>query len=730
MPISNSKSIVPSKFFGEDRYQKYLNELTSQGTINGEQLTVEERKEAFKSRKNKINFENFVDKILQRKASKEASFQSSSLKSLTVNGGSAPIEKVTKLSTNQFFNNQTNQGFSEKSLIKISSLLDSILETLRESEVNKKKIEILQRRESEKKKRADAESRLERGFKLVGKVVEKIVAPVKSIIDKILDFFINIIIGRSLIKLLDWFGDPKNREKVNSLIRFFGDHWPKLLALYITFGTSFGKFARGLVSLVVKSTTKLVAVTAALAAKAIGGKFGGRLGKFASFVGGPRGKLVGVGIEAAAAVGGTLFLSKQLEKFSGIEEKPQKVSGYSGGGFVLPKFKFPSLGGSSFPNIFDMFNSSGYVSGDKGVDKVPAMLSDGEFVMSRGAVEKYGVDTLEAMNSSGGGTNKPKVMSGTTFAAGGGFVGKASKHLKHDEALSSLSEGKNDYVKPGGNSAATRTPWSMINPQTLLHSYVDSVGQPTIGWGSRYYDSILNGKKPVKRGDTITKSQADQILNVNIMNLAKTYSQKIPTWGRMSDDQKAGILLVGYNAPYGPIGAYKNLTSSLQSGNMIAAAKNVQRGGPSAARLEIERKLILNGPKDLSKCPAIKQKEKKSEKIEKNNPNILQRFQSGISSMFSGMMGATKPKQDTQQPKEKYGKGGYAPRMNQFTSAKQKAGNQIKPLRKSKSNTDLLQTLNMSSPTKNVVPSSSNIPYFSVTSGGTNYKKETLGITV
>ena len=214
------------------------------------------------------------------------------------------------------------------------------------------------------------------------------------------------------------------------------------------------------------------------------------------------------------------------------------------------------------------------------------------------------------------------------------------------------------------------------------------------------------------------------------MNLAKTYSQKIPTWGRMSDDQKAGILLVGYNAPYGPIGAYKNLTSSLQSGNMIAAAKNVQRGGPSAARLEIERKLILNGPKDLSKSPAIKPKEKKSEKIEKNNPNILQRFQSGISSMFSGMMGATKPKQDTQQPKEKYGKGGYAPRMNQFTSAKQKAGNQIKPLRKSKSNTDLLQTLNMSSPTKNVVPSSSNIPYFSVTSGGTNYKKETLGITV
>jgi hypothetical protein len=38
--------------------------------------------------------------------------------------------------------------------------------------------------------------------------------------------------------------------------------------------------------------------------------------------------------------------------------------------------------------------SPGYISGQKGVDKIPAMLSDGEFVMSAGAVQKYGVDTL------------------------------------------------------------------------------------------------------------------------------------------------------------------------------------------------------------------------------------------------------------------------------------------------------------------------------------------------
>jgi len=83
---------------------------------------------------------------------------------------------------------------------------------------------------------------------------------------------------------------------------------------------------------------------------------------------------------------------------------------FAGGGFVIPKF----FGGGA---------NAGYVSGEKGVDKVPAMLTDGEFVMSAGAVQTWGLDTLEAMNAAGGGTNKPKVIRGTTFAQGGGSIG-------------------------------------------------------------------------------------------------------------------------------------------------------------------------------------------------------------------------------------------------------------------------------------------------------------------
>ena len=69
------------------------------------------------------------------------------------------------------------------------------------------------------------------------------------------------------------------------------------------------------------------------------------------------------------------------------------------------------------------YSGGGEVSGPAGIDKVPAMLTDGEFVMSKGAVQKFGVRQLEAMNAAGGGTNLPKMVDNTVYAAGGGLIG-------------------------------------------------------------------------------------------------------------------------------------------------------------------------------------------------------------------------------------------------------------------------------------------------------------------
>ena len=52
------------------------------------------------------------------------------------------------------------------------------------------------------------------------------------------------------------------------------------------------------------------------------------------------------------------------------------------------------------------------------------MLTPGEFVMSKGAVEKYGTSTLASMNAMGGGNNTPEIVGTIKGFNQGGIVGK------------------------------------------------------------------------------------------------------------------------------------------------------------------------------------------------------------------------------------------------------------------------------------------------------------------
>ena len=52
-----------------------------------------------------------------------------------------------------------------------------------------------------------------------------------------MDFIVGVILGRFIVKLIGWFGDPKNKKKVDSVFRFLVDHGPKLLAAFLLFGT-------------------------------------------------------------------------------------------------------------------------------------------------------------------------------------------------------------------------------------------------------------------------------------------------------------------------------------------------------------------------------------------------------------------------------------------------------------------------------------------------------------
>jgi hypothetical protein len=312
----------------------------------------------------------------------------------------------------------------DESISIIASTISSIAETLKAQKKLTDDTSSFDKRKSEQDKRSLAESKLEKRFEGLKKTAEKIIAPVKSLLDKVLEFFTTILLGRVVYKLVEWLGNPENSNKVKSIIRFLGDWWPALLGAYVLFGNSFSGLIRGTMGIV--------------------GRFIFQIGKVAipqllKFLKSPLG--IGVGLFTAGATIPALLPGTVNEQ----ERKTQKAPG-------SPEDKIRSLqqqkanlsffeklqgkGAEINEQIYSLQSgktksygfsggglANGYVSGEKGIDKVPAMLSDGEFVMSRGAVAKYGVDTLESMNAAGGGTNKPKVVSGTTYAAGGGLVG-------------------------------------------------------------------------------------------------------------------------------------------------------------------------------------------------------------------------------------------------------------------------------------------------------------------
>jgi hypothetical protein len=488
--MPNSKAINASKFFGKDRYEHYLNELLTENTIGGQKLSKQELKEGFSKRKNKISFEKFIDKIVSTKTAKTSvAFSGKGPPSSPAASGGNGNRKgsLVRSSSNQIqkyigISQKTGEGVEEN----ISAIVKSVI-SIADIVAKQKKISddasAYEKRKSEQEKRGLTESKLEKRFEGLRKAAEKIIAPVKSLLDKILQFFTTVILGRIVYKLVEWLGDPNNANKVKSIIRFLGDWGPAILGGFILFGTKFGKSIRVLTNIALSGIAKLAKSIPALL-------------RFAKS--NPKTAL-------AVAAGGYAATQLAQRAFSGDE---QKVEGRAGGGVIsAPKF---SGGGFNFSGLLggarNFFN--GMVSGEKGVDKIPAWLSDGEFVMSRGAVQKYGVDTLEAMNAAGGGTNKPTFKSESVYAAGGGLVGDIPLYSTYG-------------ANPNDNTlrSAARTFKQYGTEEDLFKAFKKLNGVPDfekmVG-GENNFSRIFEGHHGADDAlDAIRQSVADKIKAVN-----------------------------------------------------------------------------------------------------------------------------------------------------------------------------------------------------------------------
>lgn len=386
----------------------------------------------------------------------------------------------------------------EDSIENLSKIFSSILDTLKKQlKLNESEKEY-DRKKEERDRRSATESKLEKRFEGLKKVAEKIIAPVKSLLDRILEFFTTILLGRVVYKFIDWLGDPENASKIKSIIRFMKDWWPALLGSYILFGTSFGRFTRSILGIASRFIFQIGKVAIPQLLKFIRTPLGAGLALFGAGAAIPAifPKSVNEQERKISSAPGSKeekirsleqqkanlnFFEKLQGKGSEIDEQinylktgQTKSYGFSGGGF------------------------SGFISGEKGVDKIPAMLSDGEFVMSRGAVQMYGVDTLEAMNSAGGGTNKPKIVSGIPHAATGGLIGQNPGNERYNplqqiDRLFDRIFGANIDLK----NQSTWPPLGSLNPlynQNMMPKNID-VGKRLNYEVNRMSDSLPNLSK-------------------------------------------------------------------------------------------------------------------------------------------------------------------------------------------------------------------------------------------
>ena len=218
------------------------------------------------------------------------------------------------------------------------------------------------------------------GLKKTG---EKMLAPVKNAFDSIKEWFIKFFAAKAIMMFMNWFSDPANAKKVSSLFRFIKDWWPALLTGILLFAGSMlgpGGIIIGITALVVGFIPKIV--------NSIKSLFG-----FTKDVN----KEAAKGQKEA----------DKAEKLANKEDKKDVSEDLTvGEGAEIDTGRFLNMPTPREEGV--EMNKGGEVPGKGDKDTVPAMLTPGEFVMSKGAVEKYGVQTLEGMNAAAGGTNNPE----------------------------------------------------------------------------------------------------------------------------------------------------------------------------------------------------------------------------------------------------------------------------------------------------------------------------------
>ena len=406
-----------------ETYLTLLKEMMVIGRMNKKKIPTEEvelitnewkrvkgKTGRFKVKKGKINVKNVGGSVKKIQASTKKLFLGSTIKNISEEEGSQ--DKT-------FYDN----------ISKIRSVFESIYSTiLNQFKLNQKEAED-KRKQKENKKRALRESALEKSIDKIKQLTSKILAPIRGILDKIFNFLWYTFLGKAFTKFIDWANNPENQKRIQAISRFLKDHWPALLAAYLLFGTTLGRFVRSITSTLISGIARF-AMANPLAASAValgGATLGAEMWR-------QNEQKKQVNREAEKRKVKPEVVQKELTNAQNspmgifgeaMQNMGTMITGMAGGGQVQKKFdNRVNINDIAFEGGGGVDNSSGLTITGAGKDTQLVAAQPGEVIMSKRAVDKYGANFFLNLNKSAGGTNIPKMVNNIQLAQNGGIVGR------------------------------------------------------------------------------------------------------------------------------------------------------------------------------------------------------------------------------------------------------------------------------------------------------------------
>jgi hypothetical protein len=453
-----STTINPAKFFDNDEYDDYYKELVDEGSIDDQNLSSNERQRGIAAfRSNKLDFKKFVTDIQSLKPEVEQLNQ----EPLTIKEQFFTAPKIEpdklipskdkealKIEPDKLIpskNSEISEEFNEK--------LDELIAVIKDDNKLEEESQKFENREKQREKRKNRENRIEnkKRTKLFSIDLKKGTGKVSNFFDDLMNFLTFAVLGGLVSGLYNFIMDPENNEKIEATQKFLKNNWPLLLGAAAYFLTPLG----GLVNFLVKTI----------------GSFAIRLGALilkhpllAAALVGASALVLATADEAAGGIVKEMDAEGRLPGDPGYDERTK-------GKITLDKLK------EVRPDLVQEAEKEGTTSEEEieaektiigdglagfslggmnmGTDTVPALLTPGEVVMNKPAVDAIGAESLLALNRQFGGpnANRPKFGKVPGYALGGYIGDNPPKSRDQSLLASNVSFGGNVNVSYGANPA-------------------------------------------------------------------------------------------------------------------------------------------------------------------------------------------------------------------------------------------------------------------------------------